>query len=174
MKEFDLDKLERKNPYKVPENFFEEMQENVLKQTIKKEVKNTKVFKLNFSAVTSMAAALALVFGFTFLWKTDQAEITTVETKDSVENIKKQQATTSVLENQDIATITEVHKIAKEIQNNTESVKQTSVSNAISTKKIEPKSSDMNYDQLINSLSDEELKELSKNTDQDIYLELFN
>jgi hypothetical protein len=35
-----------------------------------------------------MAAALALVFGFTFLWKTDQAEITTVETKDSAENIK--------------------------------------------------------------------------------------
>ena len=81
MKEFDLDKLERKNPYKVPENFFEEMQENVLKQTTKKEVKKPKIFKLNFSAVTSMAAALALVFGFTFLWKTDQAEITTVETK---------------------------------------------------------------------------------------------
>ena len=174
MKEFDLDKLERKNPYKVPENFFEEMQENVLKQTIKKEVKKPKVFKLNFSAVTSMAAALALVFGFTFLWKTDQAEITTVDTKESAENIKKQQTTTIVLENQDIATITEVHKIAKEIQNNTESLKQTSASNAISTKKVEPKSSDMNYDQLINSLSDEELKELTKNTDKDIYLELYN
>jgi hypothetical protein len=121
-----------------------------------------------------MAAALALVFGFTFLWKTDQAEITTVETKDSAENIKKQQTTTIVLENQDIATITEVHKIAKEIQNNTESLKQTSASNAISTKKVEPKSSDMNYDQLINSLSDDELKELTKNTDKDIYLELYN
>jgi hypothetical protein len=32
----------------------------------------------------------------------------------------------------------------------------------------------MNYDQLINSLSDDELKELTKNTDKDIYLELYN
>jgi hypothetical protein len=51
MKEFDLDKLERKTPYKVPENFFEEMQENVLKQTTKKRKKETKVFRLHFSAV---------------------------------------------------------------------------------------------------------------------------
>jgi hypothetical protein len=36
------------------------------------------------------------------------------------------------------------------------------------------KTADLNYDQLLNSLTDEELKELSKNTDQDIYLELFN
>jgi hypothetical protein len=86
MKEFDLDKLERKNPYKVPENFFEEMQENVLKQTTKKK-KETKVFKLNFSAVTSIAAALALVFGFTFLWKTTKQKLPQL-TKDSAENIK--------------------------------------------------------------------------------------
>ena len=92
MKEFDLDKLERKNPYKVPENFFEEMQENVLKQTTKKEVKNTKIFKLNFSAVTSMAAALALVFGFTFLWKTDQAEFSK-PSQDSVQSITKVETT---------------------------------------------------------------------------------
>ena len=73
MKEFDLDKLERKTTYKVPENFFEEMQANVLKNTTKKEKKETKVFRLHFSAVTSIAAALALIFGFTFLWKTNQA-----------------------------------------------------------------------------------------------------
>jgi hypothetical protein len=36
------------------------------------------------------------------------------------------------------------------------------------------KTADLNYDQLLNSLTDEELKELSKNSDQDIYLELFN
>lgn len=40
MKEFDLDKLERKTPYKVPENFFEEMQANVLKNTTKREKRN--------------------------------------------------------------------------------------------------------------------------------------
>ena len=42
MKEFDLDKLERKTLYKVPENFFEEMQANMLKQTTNKEKKKPK------------------------------------------------------------------------------------------------------------------------------------
>jgi hypothetical protein len=48
MKEFDLDKLERKTPYKVPENFFEEMQENVLKQTTKKRKKKPKFLDFIF------------------------------------------------------------------------------------------------------------------------------
>ena len=88
MKEFDLDKLERKTPYKVPENFFEEMQANVLKNTTNKEKKETKVFRLHFSAVTSIAAALALIFGFTFLWKTNQADITTPTNTDSLVSVK--------------------------------------------------------------------------------------
>jgi hypothetical protein len=114
MKEFDLDKLERKTPYKVPENFFEEMQANVLKKPQKRE-KETKVFRLHFSAVTSIAAALALIFGFTFLWKTNQADITTPTNTDSMVIVKTPKES-NIFKNQDLTTVSEVHQVAKEIQ----------------------------------------------------------
>ena len=175
MKEFDLDKLERKTPYKVPENFFEEMQANVLKQTTNKEKKETKVFRLHFSAVTSIAAALALIFGFTFLWKTNQAYITTPTNTDSMVIVKTPTKESNVFKNQDLTTVSEVHQVAKEIQKQADIISNTTnnTGNA-SNIKTPAKTADLNYDQLLNSLTDEELKELSKNTDQDIYLELFN
>ena len=175
MKEFDLDKLERKTPYKVPENFFEEMQANVLKQTTNKEKKETKVFRLHFSAVTSIAAALALIFGFTFLWKTNQAYITTPTNTDSMVIVKTPTEESNVFKNQDLTTVSEVHQVAKEIQKQADIINNTTTNtDNASNIKTPAKTADLNYDQLLNSLTDEELKELSKNTDQDIYLELFN
>ena len=175
MKEFDLDKLERKTPYKVPENFFEEMQANVLKQTTNKEKKETKVFRLHFSAVTSIAAALALIFGFTFLWKTNQAYITTPTNTDSMVIVKTPTEESNVFKNQDLTTVSEVHQVAKEIQKQADIISNTTTNTGnASNIKTPAKTADLNYDQLLNSLTDEELKELSKNSDQDIYLELFN
>lgn len=170
MKEFNLDKLERKTPYQVPRNFFEEMQENVLKQTIKKEKKSARIFKLNFSAVTSIAAALALVFGFTFLWKTNQADITSVQT-DNIKNAPKEIKNT---DNQSTTVISKENNISKEdqIQNDVkESIKEQENTVAIEQN---TNTSEESYDQLLNSLSDEELKDLAQNADKDIYLELFN
>ena len=175
MKEFDLDKLERKTPYKVPENFFEEMQANVLKNTTNKEKKETKVFRLHFSAVASIAAALALIFGFTFLWKTNQAYITTPTNTDSMVIVKTPTEESNVFKNQDLTTVSEVHQVAKEIQKQADIINNTTTNtDNASNIKTPAKTADLNYDQLLNSLTDEELKELSKNTDQDIYLELFN
>ena len=47
MKEFDLDKLERKTPYKVQKFFFEEMQTNVLNKPQTKKKRNQS-FRLHF------------------------------------------------------------------------------------------------------------------------------
>lgn len=175
MKEFDLDKLERKTPYKVPENFFEEMQANVLKNTTNKEKKETKVFRLHFSAVTSIAAALALIFGFTFLWKTNQAYITTPTNTDSMVIVKTPAKESNIFKNQDLTTVSEVHQVAKEIQKQADIISNTTTNTGTASNiKTPAKTADLNYDQLLNSLTDEELKELSKNSDQDIYLELFN
>ncbi len=175
MKEFDLDRLERKTPYSAPENFFEEMQTNVLKQTAQKEKKEAKIFKLNFSTLTSMAASLVLLLGFTFLWKTNQADITTTTETDSVVSVKTPAKESNMLKNQDITPVSEVHQVAKEIQKQSETTKANVASSGIASNiKTPAKTTDLNYDQLLNSLTDEELKELSKNTDQDIYLELFN
>lgn len=164
MENFNLDHLQKKTPYQVPESFFSEMQENVLKETIKPQKKQTKFFALSSSFVTSLAAALALIFGFTFLWKTNQAEITKSTNKEDTVGVKNDLEKT-------IST-TKIHSDLVGFQkNNTPK----SLENSSSAKKLIASSdNDANYDQLLSALSDEEITELTKDTDQDIYLELYN
>ena len=174
MKNFNLDSLEKKTPYKIPENFFEEMQGNVLDKIAQKPKNETKVFKLNFSVVTSLAAALALIFGFTFLWKTNQTDIS--KNSDTVSNnypkttVNQENNSNNSLENTDIATIQDIQKTIK-------TVEETNAINAkTNPEKTNPviANTDENYEQLLNSLSEDELTELTKNSDHDIYLELYN
>ena len=81
----------------------------------------------------------------------------------------------NVFKNQDLTTVSEVHQVAKEIQKQADIISNTTTNTGnASNIKTPAKTADLNYDQLLNSLTDEELKELSKNTDQDIYLEIFN
>jgi hypothetical protein len=63
MKEFDIEKLERKNIYTVPENLFENIQESVMNDI--KTSKKAPVFKLNW--MYAAAASLALIFGATYV-----------------------------------------------------------------------------------------------------------
>ena len=174
MKNFNLDNLEKKTPYQIPENFFEEMQGNVLQKIENKPVKETKVFRLNFSVVTSLAAALAIIFGFTFLWKTNQTDITKpVEVAQNTISQPTKNDTKpeeNSLAKVDAATISDIQKTAESIEK--QATEKVSLNTTNTEKSIA--TSDENYEQLLNSLSDEELKELSKNSDQDIYLELYN
>ena len=63
MKKIDIEKWERKTP-KLPENFFEEMQEKVLDKTVRVEKRSVKRFKIN--PAWASAAAIAVVFGILF------------------------------------------------------------------------------------------------------------
>lgn len=175
MKNFNLNNLEKKTPYQIPENFFEEMQGNVLQKIENKPVKETKNFRLNFSVVTSLAAALAIIFGFTFLWKTNQTDITKpAEVVQNTVSEPTMKNDTKPVENSltklDVATISDIQKTAESIEK--QSTEKVSLNTTTTEKSIA--TSDENYEQLLNSLSDEELKELSKNSDQDIYLDLYN
>ncbi|GAA4164209.1 hypothetical protein GCM10022217_34430 [Chryseobacterium ginsenosidimutans] len=99
MKDFDLEKLERKNIYKVPENLFENIQgkvlsglndfdleklerkniytvpeklfENIQENVLKNVLpaKKAPIFKLNWAYAA--AASLALIFGATFVFNND-------------------------------------------------------------------------------------------------------
>jgi hypothetical protein len=101
MKDFDLEKLERKNIYKIPDNLFENIQGKVLSgmndfdleklerkniytvpenlfETVQENVMNTvlpakkaPVFKLNWAYAA--AASLALIFGATFVFNNGNA-----------------------------------------------------------------------------------------------------
>ena len=90
-------------------------------------------------------------------------------------SVKTPAKESNVFKNQDLTTVSEVHQVAKEIQKQADIVSNTTTNTGTTSNiKMPAKTADLNYDQLLNSLTDEELKELSKNTDQDIYLELFN
>ncbi|MCS3867482.1 hypothetical protein J3D55_000398 [Chryseobacterium ginsenosidimutans] len=101
MKDFDLEKLERKNIYKVPENLFENIQgkvlsglndfdleklerkniytvpenlfENIQENVLKNVLpaKKAPIFKMNWAYAA--AASLALIFGATFVFNNDHA-----------------------------------------------------------------------------------------------------
>ena len=172
MKEFNIDKLEKKTPYQIPENFFEEMQRNVLNKIESKSNKKTKTFRLNYSVITSIAAALVLVFGFTFLWKTNQTQIDKPKEviATTVPDNHQNAINSKLLENTDVATIEEVQKTIKSVEqanNTTESKKNT-------VKIASASSEEKNYNELLNALSDAELAEIATNSDHDIYLELYN
>ena len=118
MKEFNIDKLEKKTPYQITENFFEEMQRNVLNKIESKSYKKTKTFRLNYSVITSIAAALVLVFGFTFLWKTNQTQIDKPKEviATAVPDNHQNAINSKLLENTDVATIEEVQKTIKSVE----------------------------------------------------------
>ena len=88
MKNFNIEQLQKKTPYRFPENTFVEMQEKVLDRTIRKEKLHPKIFKINYSMVASIAAALVLIFGISFLWKTNQAELPKSQTNISTNSRK--------------------------------------------------------------------------------------
>ena len=172
MKEFNIDKLEKKMPYQIPENFFEERQQNVLNEIERKPIKKTKVFRLNYTVITSIAAALALVFSFTFFLKTNQTQIDKPAevVAATMPNDNQKIINTNSLENTDVATIEEVQKTIKNIEqtgNTTET--KTNTGKIASTNAPEE-----SYNELLNALSDAELTEIATNTDHDIYLELYN
>lgn len=171
MKNFNIDNLEKKMPYQIPENFFEEMQQNVLNEIERKSFKKTKVFRLNYSVITSIAAALALVFGFTFLWKTNQTQIdkSTEVVAATMPNDNQNIIKSNVLENTDITTIEEVQKTIK----NVEQTNRTTEPKSNATK-LASTSSEESYNELLNALSDTELAEIATNSDHDVYLELYN
>lgn len=172
MKDFNLDNLPKKTPYKIPQNIFEDMQKNVIKATIEKKINHPKIFKINFSTVTSLAATLAVIFGVTFLWKTNQTDITKPMSNNNsiAQNTIAKSETThkNVIQNNNYTseTIKNITKIESELAQPKK--------NIIITKQEFSKTPDENYEQLLNSLTDEELKELAENTDHDIYLELYN
>lgn len=59
---FDFNTIGRRMPYKVPDGFFEEMEQNILRQTseveAKKQPRRRNVLRIVFSAAVSVAAAV--------------------------------------------------------------------------------------------------------------------
>ena len=184
MKNLDIEHLERKNIYKVPdESFFTEIQAKVLQETAPK--KEPKTVKLNW--MYAAAAAIAMVFGATFIVNQNESTETKkmVATEVVNEKVSAVNNSESIIKPENEATIAyqtlnndltsiEVNypkesetkvKVAENTE--TKSVATKSVQTAVQTPEVQ-------VDQILSSFTSTELADLGKNAEQDIYLDLYN
>lgn len=182
MKNLDVEKLERKNIYQLPDNVFEKMQAKVLEETIP--VKQAKIIKLNW--IYSAAAAIALLFGLTFYINNDPKGTTVNSVAQTTPTVEKTVATNTLsndkvvkekIENDNIVAIpvnVESNKVKKADVKSfaVSNQKQVKTSEEVSTKKVQK--AEIPMDQIIASFTSADLADLGRNTEQDVYLDLYN
>ena len=169
MKKIDIEKWERKTP-KLPENFFEKMQEKVLDKTVRMEKQPVKRFKIN--PAWASAAAIAVVFGISFFINFKNKNVEVIQNPQMVqtENVPTLNQEQSAEYQEDV-----VSQEAVENQPYTES--KTSFagqsSDAVSEQKIKNLSTKLKMEEVLNVMSEEELQELATNYEQDTFLDLY-
>ena len=169
MKKIDIEKWERKTP-KLPENFFEEMQEKVLDKTVRVEKRSVKRFKIN--PMWASAAAIAVVFGISFFVNFKNKNVEVIQNPQMVQTenvfILKQEQNTQ-------PQIDAINQEAVENQPYTES--KTSFagqsSDVVSKQKVKNLSTKLKMEEVLNVMSEEELQELAINYEQDTFLDLY-
>ncbi|WP_374329676.1 hypothetical protein [Soonwooa sp.] len=191
MKNFDIENLERKNSFATPPDFFAEMQNNVLNKTIPQK-KEAKIIPLNFK--WAAAAAIAAIGGLG-IWSisnqnTDQ-HTTIAKNKDIVDS-------SYTIKNDEALAVYNVPQAKSTPQESptTESKHPTTTehNNRITNKPIErqdlaytkvnsatPKASfakasksDAKITQVLAVMTPDQVSDLDKTVDQDVYLDLYN
>lgn len=175
MKDFDIEKLERKNIYKTPENFFADVQANVLQKTIPQ--KKARIISLNWAY--GAAAAVALLVSTTYLVNQgeEQTEViaqsspveapipeaTAVETKNEAKLAYETYADdlTSVSINNQKAEAAPIQTVAK------------AKKEKIEKPKVSTPSPEVQVDQILANITSAELATLGRNVEQDVYLDLY-
>ena len=169
MKKIDIEKWERKTP-KLPENFFEEMQEKVLDKTVRAEKRPVKRFKIN--PAWASAAAIVVVFGISFFVNVKNKNVEVIQNPQVVqtENVSTLNQEQSAEYQVDV-----VNQEAVENQPYTES--KTSFagqsSDVVSKQKVKNLSTKLKMEEVLNVMSEEELQELTSNYEQDTFLDLY-
>ena len=169
MKKIDIEKWERKTP-KLPENFFEEMQEKVLDKTVRVEKQPVKRFKIN--PAWASAAAIAVVFGISFFVnvKNKNVEVTQNPQMVQTENVPTLNQEQSTEYQADVAS-------QKVVENQPYTESKTSFagqsSDAVSEQKVKNLSTKLKMEEVLNVMSEEELQELVTNYEQDTFLDLY-
>lgn len=180
MKEFDIEKLKRENVFKVPEGFFEDMQSKVIAQSIPP--KKGKIIKLNWAY--SAAAAIALIFGLTIFVNSDPVEekapvvaMTTAPVPSATYAISDNKPA-DVQENMNDIVQNDLtfedHQYQKKTTKDAVSAKNQTVTFANKKEKVKPQTSELQVDQILASFTSAELADVGKNSEQDIYLDLYN
>ncbi|QOW11092.1 hypothetical protein Q73A0000_12360 [Kaistella flava (ex Peng et al. 2021)] len=180
MKDFDIEKLERENVFKMPDGFFEDMQNKVLLETVP--VKQGKIIKLNWAY--GAAAAVALIVGVTVFVNSDSTAETQLFGQNAssannsatytLPNDKPQKEATIALQTleKDLTSVEQTHQ--KESTEPATIQTKGNVSFADQKKlKVSP-NPEVQVDQILASFTSAELADVGRNTEQDIYLDLYN
>ena len=180
MKEFDIEKLKRENIFKTPAGFFEDMQNKVLQEVAP--VQRGNIIKLNWAY--GAAAAIALLIGVsvffnsgdsaeqesfakTALRKNNEVTYTLSDDKPKIEDA----IVLPVIE-QDLPSVAE---IVKKSQANSISVSEKdAVTFAARKEKSKTPNPEVQVDQILATFTSAEMADVGRNTEQDIYLDLYN
>ena len=167
MKRIDIEKWDRKMP-ELPENFFDEIQEKVLKQTVYK--KEPKRFRLNL--VWSSVAVLVMIFGLTFLIKKEQTEQelqTAYHDENNKINNKKLVDLSDSTEKDDADILQE-----KEDEIFVTSHKMKTIAQKTERKsELAERQTKERMEKILNAMSEEAFMDLARNYEQDVYLDLY-
>ena len=170
---FNVENVERKNIYHLPEDTFKTIQENVLKEI--KPKKKAPVFSLNWGY--AMAASLALIVGITFLYNSDSIKNSNSE-KAYVDN-KETQKKESELAYETLAS--DLTLVENNNQNDDDKVEEKTIAPQVASRveannknKSKVNIEDIQMNEYLESLSNSEIAELANNSNQDIYLDLYN
>ena len=201
MKNFDLEKIERKHPAKLPDHFFDDMQQKVLESTVLSDLQipaTDKSWKFKKSLYAA-AACFALIIGSIFIFQdsnnalgTDQ--ITSIQKTDV--NIQNKSGLREELPAQTLMSSSnkvvdnnliqqksvQPQKGSEEVQSavSKKSLAENTVkSNGLTAakkqvKKVKAVKSSDQLDLLLESFSAEELAMIANNADKDVYLDLYN
>lgn len=192
MQNFDIENLERKNIYHVPEDFFAKMQHNVLAEV---QQKQAPVIPIGVPAKSRQpwwygaAAAVALVFGMMFwLNAGDEAPKNTVASKqmetqkatvaDQVQNQQTEEAVTvAEVESPKEKEISAPHLTKKKMEypNDIRTVAKSESNTTRSNRGATPFSASEAQvaEEVIHSLTKDELSDLTILAENDVYLDLY-
>ena len=165
MKKIDIEKWDRKTP-ELPENFFDEMQEKVLAQTVYK--KEPKRFKIQWRWAS--AAAIALIIGlgaFLNSNRDEQKNLITAQNEKAISN-----STPSI--NTDKKEVTD-HILTPEHGGNSLPRVGFATQETENTQKLNPEEiqTKEKIEKVLNAMNEEDFKDLAANYEQDVYLELY-
>ena len=188
----DIEKMSRNTPYPEPsDEFFKMLQDHVISKTIGEKVpvvqKEAKVFSLNFKWMA--AAAVVLIAGLTaFLGFENSSETQSFASQkpivDSVYNINEPKSNTS--EQLAYNTVTEDHHtdvIKKQnVKNHHIASAKMTVSDAKSYNNTDRqdyavetiRKSESEVEKVLVAFTPDQLKDLDRNSEQDVYLDLYN
>lgn len=168
---FDIDKIEKKTPYPLPQNFFEDMQKQVLDNI---QTENYTNQKNNTYSTWYWAAALLILGSIIWVWlrpvdstsSQDTIASTTSTIQPPMQNIEPKRAPlkTEKSVEQNLTSKPQVHQKEKQIESYTNINEHN-----IKTHKIAKESTDF----ILANIDPDEIKEVTQNIEQDLYLDLY-